>query len=190
MKYEITKNKQFNSVEIKFNGKPSEAIRNGLKQLKFRWHNLKQIWYGYADENVVKTLLNGTTEELPPKTEKTVKTEINGLKVGDMLVASWGYEQTNITTFQVISLCGKTSVRIREVNPIVKEEKTLGYMAADLTLAKPDRILPPVKRSFFITDQDKGDLKRVREDGSITINSYMTAFPLQDGEKFYTSWYY
>ena len=42
MKYTITENKNFNSIEIKFDGKPSEAIREALKAYKFIfWVNIK-----------------------------------------------------------------------------------------------------------------------------------------------------
>ena len=38
MTYTINTNAEFNSLEIFFDGKPNEAIRNALKELKFRWH--------------------------------------------------------------------------------------------------------------------------------------------------------
>lgn len=53
MTYTISKSIQFNSLEISFTGKPSEAVRTALKALKFRWHGVKKIWYGFADESTV-----------------------------------------------------------------------------------------------------------------------------------------
>ena len=50
----MTKNAQFNSVEITFDGKPCEAIRDALKALRFRWHNVRRVWYGYADEQTTR----------------------------------------------------------------------------------------------------------------------------------------
>lgn len=41
MTYTITTNPEFNSVEVIFDGKPCEEIRNALKALKFRWHSVK-----------------------------------------------------------------------------------------------------------------------------------------------------
>ena len=63
MNYTITKNEQFNSLEIFFDGKPSEAVRNALKGLKFRWHNVKACWYGYADEETTRAALDGMSGE-------------------------------------------------------------------------------------------------------------------------------
>lgn len=38
MGYIITRNEAFNSLEISFDGKPAEAVRDALKALRFRWH--------------------------------------------------------------------------------------------------------------------------------------------------------
>lgn len=66
MTYEIRKNAQFNSAEIYFDGKPSEDVRNALKALKFRWHNVKKCWYGYAAEHeIVNAILSTSTDEAP-----------------------------------------------------------------------------------------------------------------------------
>lgn len=48
MNYTIAKNNQFNSLEVNFSGKPCEAIRSALKNIGFRWHSVRRIWYGYT----------------------------------------------------------------------------------------------------------------------------------------------
>ncbi len=57
MTYTMTKNEQFGSIEILFDGKPSDAIRDALKALKFRWHGVRRIWYGYTDEQTARTAM-------------------------------------------------------------------------------------------------------------------------------------
>lgn len=47
--FSITENTEYGSLEIKFDGKPSEEIRALLKEHKFRWHKVKGVWYGKAD---------------------------------------------------------------------------------------------------------------------------------------------
>ena len=64
MSYTITNNAQFNSIEILFDAKPSEAVRAALKSLKFRWHNQRGIWYGYQDEATVREAINNACPEL------------------------------------------------------------------------------------------------------------------------------
>ena len=49
------------------------------------------------------------------------------LKVGDVLVYSWGYDQTNIDFFKVVGLT-KTMVKIRQLKSVVTET---GFMCGD-----------------------------------------------------------
>ena len=164
--FTINTNPEFNSLEIIFNSKPSETIRNTLKDLHFRWHNVKKCWYGYKDlETVKKALENATGEKPTAKTTKTKGTEnVNkyGVKVGDIFSASWGYEQTNVDFFQVIALVGECSVRVREVCPTMIDEQGISGMSADRTYKLTHEILPPARYSSFINDQENGDLKRIK----------------------------
>ena len=66
MTYEIRNNAQFNSTEIYFDGKPSEAVRDALKAHKFRWHSVKRCWYGYASEETIAAAITGTTTDEEP----------------------------------------------------------------------------------------------------------------------------
>jgi len=58
MTYTITPNAAFGSLEISFDSVPSAAVRAELKNRRFRWHTLKKIWYGYADENALRESLD------------------------------------------------------------------------------------------------------------------------------------
>lgn len=66
MTYNITYNAKFNSHEVYFDGKPSEAVRAALKELKFRWHSVKRCWYGYSSEEIIAAAITGTTTEEEP----------------------------------------------------------------------------------------------------------------------------
>ena len=66
MTYEIRHNAQFSSNEVYFDGKPSEAVREALKQLKLRWHSVKRCWYGYASEETIAAAITGTTTDEEP----------------------------------------------------------------------------------------------------------------------------
>ena len=66
MTYEIRQNSRYNSLEIYFDGKPSEAVRDVLKTNKFRWHSVKRCWYGYgSEENIASAITGASTEEEP-----------------------------------------------------------------------------------------------------------------------------
>lgn len=62
MTYEITTNTQYGSIEIYFDGKPAQAIRDALKLLRFRWHGIKKCWYGFAAESAVRDAIIEASE--------------------------------------------------------------------------------------------------------------------------------
>jgi hypothetical protein len=57
---------------------------------------------------------------------RKVKEAGRGLIVGDILRASWGYEQTNIDFYQVTALIGSSMVEMR---PIAAESEETGFMS-------------------------------------------------------------
>jgi penicillin V acylase-like amidase (Ntn superfamily) len=87
MTYTINTNTEFNSIEISFDGKPTEEIRNALKQLRFRWHSVKKVWYGYSTEETARAAIEGKTTEQTTNPTKTKENKY-GVKVGDLFSAS------------------------------------------------------------------------------------------------------
>lgn len=196
MQYTITKNTQFNSIEISFEEKPADSIREALKGLKFRWHSVKKVWYGYTDEATARAAIEGQPVEAKPEQPKTEKVNKFGVKVGDIFHMSWGYEQTNNDFFQVVALAGESSVRIREVHLPLIESQAVSGMSEDRVFQVTRELLQPVERSTFIKDQVRGDLKRLKsysKDGSnpqINMTSYADAYLVTgDTLKVYESWY-
>jgi hypothetical protein len=196
--YTIATNPDFNSIEITFPGKPSEAIREALKALRFRWHGVKKVWYGYTTEETARQAIENAEGEKPTEAKKPAakaeKVNKYGVKVGDIFDADWGWEQTNVNFFQVVALVGETSVRVREVYLDMIEDSPVSPMASDRTYKLTRELLPPASRATFIKDQENGDVKRIKQcaSGSICFNvsSYATAFKC-NGEtvKTYESWY-
>ncbi|MBQ6127074.1 hypothetical protein IJI69_00285 [Candidatus Saccharibacteria bacterium] len=73
--YRIEENRQYNSREIYFDGKPSEATRTALKDLKMRWNSAKRCWYGYAHENEIIAAILGSNSDSEPDEAGTVITD-------------------------------------------------------------------------------------------------------------------
>lgn len=198
--YTISRNEQYNSLEVTFAAKPSEDVRNALKALKYRWHSLRHVWYGYSTEDAVRAAIEGTQQ---PKTEdsKTMAPKCNrfGVKVGDLFHASWGYDQTNNDFFQVIALVGESSVRVREVCPVCEQAEAVCWAAENRTIRTNTNgeLLPAVSSSVFIKDQEHGDLKRLKSyaaDGKsnpqFSISSFADAhYCGGESIKVYESWY-
>ena len=73
--FTITDNAQYGSLEIAFDGKPSEAVRDVLKENKFRWHKTKKVWYGKADRQTITDALNAAYEAEAKPAETPVEAE-------------------------------------------------------------------------------------------------------------------
>lgn len=65
----ITRNENFNSFEIMFDGKPDQQTRDLLKANGYRWHGVRRLWYGYKD--IAEQLNDTTTAPEQPTTAKT-----------------------------------------------------------------------------------------------------------------------
>jgi len=95
------------------------------------------------------------------------------VKEGDIFVASWGWEQTNVDAYQVVAKKGAT-VTLREI-ALKSVEGSEGFMS-DLVV--------PVKDAFI------GEEFKKRITGRhIKISDCQTALPMGDREDFYRSWY-
>lgn len=84
------------------------------------------------------------------------------LQVGDILKASWGYDQTNIDFYQVVELRGKSNVVIREI----------GQEHGSAT--GPDSWITMPRRDSF---HGEPMVKRVQQGNSVRIASYANAYP-------------
>jgi hypothetical protein len=59
------------------------------------------------------------------------------LEIGDVLVASWGYEQTNIDYYKVVGLVGKATVELVEIG---KDVEATGW-AQGKCIPDPNRVI-------------------------------------------------
>lgn len=204
--FTITANAAYNSIEISFDSKPSEAVREALKSLRFRWHSVKRVWYGYTDEATAREAIEAAAGNAPQKAAEApqsrkaaAKVNKYGVQVGDLFSASWGYEQTNNDFFQVVELVGASSVRVREVYPEIVSTKAVSSMSEDRTVKVSREMLPAAPHSVFIKDQERGDLKRLKSyaaDGvsnpQFNLSSFADAYYCTPGTDLtvYESWYY
>lgn len=56
--YTITDNAEYGSIDVKFDEKPSEAVRAALKQNKFRWNGKRRVWYGKTTHEAISEVLD------------------------------------------------------------------------------------------------------------------------------------
>lgn len=90
----IVLNEEKNGVEIYFNEKPGEDVRNNLKSHGFRWSKFNRCWYAKQNEdtlNFANSLTNTTKEEIEQvsaeykeEKEKEIENKLNELNINDI----------------------------------------------------------------------------------------------------------
>jgi len=95
------------------------------------------------------------------------------LKVGDILSAMWGYDQTNVDYYQVTRVVGPYSVEIRQI--AAKSGPETGFMTAYCSADPGNFVGEPM-------------VKRANHTNCVRITSYASASPW-DGKPDRYSWY-
>lgn len=147
--YEVESSKGVKPYAIAFAGKQSKPL----------WH------YAFRNEadrdRSIKETIASRKSVLEDKNRKLqerreFKHEFN---VGDILDSSWGYDQTNVSWYEVVDILGSQMVAIREINgKVVRREH-----GADYVEPVPGSYHGPVLR------------KRVSPGHGVRINSYSWA---------------
>ena len=121
------------------------------------------------------------------------KTYKHGLKVGDVLYSSWGYDQTNLDFFVIVAATEST-IRIKECTMEKTKEDGVGWLCRNI--AYDPKTAKPVESSWCIKDQNgKGDLKKIvwyNYNGHEYMHiRFLSNHSLRkyEGEKLYESWY-
>ncbi|UWD47181.1 hypothetical protein NYR90_11565 [Clostridioides difficile] len=69
----VVLNEEKNGVELYFNDKPCQKIRNNLKSSGFKWSRFNECWFAKQSDKTVafaNSLANTTTEEIKEKSEE------------------------------------------------------------------------------------------------------------------------
>ena len=144
-------------------------------------------WYNYKtpeerDKRVSQLITNITAHNQRKQKAKEERINfVNPAKNGDILVASWGYDQTNIDFYQVVNVTGK----FIQIKPISETREYDQAMAGHCK---------PCPGSFIVSSYEKLNTKyKVRKGYNggycISINSYKTASLTSPSESHYFSEY-
>lgn len=150
--------------------------RNKNKTFHYRYRSIEEINAKIA--KFKQRTLELEEEKIAYKLEKKKRLEeqLKNIKIGDIYVASWGYEQTNLDFYQVVGKKGKCTFELREIKTEQVEHMATCSMSA---------YVKPVKDSFIKEDIQ---VKRLNVHG-FTIDRVRSAYKWE-GEPCYTSWYY
>jgi hypothetical protein len=185
-KYEIHVNQLNNS---RFN----YAVQ--LRQLtpKAKYMPYKSIFnYGFKTYEEALDYANKHKEEVVNKlehrkVEKVKEVEENKVdpkdfyKIGDIVVNTWGYEQTNVEFYQVISMTART-IKVKRIYGTKVEGSTYSHgMACEVT---------PTKNKFYEDKHEKYEYQlRVKKDGNLSKPESFYHFHKWSGSPQYQSWY-
>lgn len=112
-------NNELNGIELVFEARPAKEILESIKAAGFRWHNLKKLWYAKQTPErmaLAEKLSGGTSPVAAPVV--TAPTEIiskYGIKVGDILTGSFGYNMTIVEMYKVTKIVSPCKVEIVEI---------------------------------------------------------------------------
>ena len=177
-------NQEHNGIEITFDVKPSETIRTSMKELGFRWHRQKQLWYAKKTQARLELAekLSGNAENPAITAEETgtvAPTEnAYGIKVGDILWDSWGYNMTLVEFYKVTRLLSRCRIEIVELGHIILEDNGPGgqKVMPDIDFEVGDKI---VKR---IVPDRCGDNFHIKIDECVSLT------PWDGNAKYQNTW--
>lgn len=180
-------NKEFNGIELTFTGKPAEEIREAMKAAGFRWHCMKKLWYAKntAERIELAKKLSGdaTLAQVAVAAVKNSEAVSKfGIKPGDILEDSWGYEQTNVEFYLVTKIISACKIEIVELGHTETEANSSmsGYVIPD----KDRRIGEPVQKTVSQNSYEKQNGGwHVKINNSVSLTAW-------DGRPcFQSSWY-
>ena len=154
--------------------RPTKRARLGYKvEFNYRFGNAAKM-YDYL-EGFLKACKRGEEYKAERKAKRAAEkaAALETIQKGDIFVASWGWEQTNIDAYQVVEKKGAT-VALREI-AVESIEGSEGFMS--------DRVRPVL--NHFIGERFT---KRITGRG-IKIDDVRYASPAEEGKDFYRSWY-
>lgn len=174
--FTINANEKYNSVEISFDCKPSEAVRSALKNHGFRWNAKRSIWYGFAEIDAVSAFISEAgetiTAEPAPAAEvapvkpvaPSIRFYYNGIKVNDGALRKCFYSlDNNINNEKCVTIYAHDCARLPRELFNVENDTDLytDYFDDDRTTITPDHPLYVFARYAALKARAKDEKKHI-----------------------------
>lgn len=156
-------------------GKPCVTMFTGRK-------TKPTLRYCYGSEDRRESAIQGVVKNLSARAERTRRTRESAnqphrWEKGLILVASWGYDQTNINYYEIIDVPSPCYVVLQEIGaPLARGEE--GFMSGNAVPDPEHKIGQPFRRK----------VNMVNGAGVVRISSFSSA-SIWDGKEKYRSWY-
>lgn len=150
-------NAEHNGIEISFNEKPAEAIRTAMKNLGFRWHGQRHVWYAKNTSERMELAKKLSSDSNPTQVAAAAiaaaePTSKYGIKPGDILYDSFGYNMTIVEFYKVTKILSATKVEIIELGHKLTGEGDRGggeYVLPDTERPIGEALVKQVAQSSY-----------------------------------------
>ena len=159
-----------------------------LTAIFYAGNSSKSWWYFRFTslDEMIKRIYSSVDNKIRIEDEKIEKRNKNKLisafdfySIGDVIVNTWGYEQTNVDFYQVVSMTNR-QIKVSEISSKMVENSMYSHgMACEVI---PDK-------NNFIKDGDNYTLT-VKCDGVLSCPEKYYYMRKYDGRPEYKSWYY
>ena len=160
------------------NGKPGVLVWQGKQAKPIQYYRFSSV---EKQMDHVQGVIESEVKYMEAKraTAAKKKAAVCPYKVGDILTGSWGYDQTNVDTYQVVNVKGKSVVLKAICQEIVKDSE--GHMSCQVM---------PVKNAFLENSEEitKRPQTYNGENWYVKLH-YSCHLSLWDGSSMYKSWY-
>lgn len=154
--------------------KDSPRSRLGYKSLwSYRFKSEEQMLKFITDQYNIQISSKERKEAEKLAKKERVKKELQDVKVGDIFLCSWGYEQTNVDFYKLIELKGTKGV-FQEIG--YNHVRETSWCSADVEIDETQIIGEPFVKML------KG--------ASFKMNSFSHAYKVDKNQTFYKSWGY
>lgn len=128
---------------------------------------------------VAKIQLADKKEETKVEEPKVEEPTADSVEVGDIFASSWGWEQTNVTFYQVIKVT-KCFATIQKIDSVTTEDARLAMQGTTVPAQPVKLVGEPMRRKISRNGYS--------EDVKLSINDYANAYRW-DGTPQRCSWY-
>lgn len=146
----------------------------------FGYYTIEQAEKAYEEKvtNITQNLQKRADEAAEKRAKNKETKASDHYKIGDIIVNSWGWEQTNIEFYKVVEVLPKT-IKIRELSQDIEPGSEYSHGMACNVLPSDE----------FLTDGDSYSL-RVTAGGRLSNPQSYYYMHKWDGKPEYNSWYY
>ena len=170
----------FAAIYEQLTPKAKYSTRKIISNYVFKTFEEASQWVEKTYNNLAANLQAREDRKRKEREDSAAVNAADFYKVGDIVVNTWGWEQTNVDFYQVVKVGNKTI----EVHPIAGQVVEGSYQAHGMTCD-----VVPAKDQFLTDREDRIYTLRVKAQGRLSNPASYYYMHKWDGRPMYKSWY-